>query len=165
MLEAGTDPLNIARRVTRFASEDIGLADPRALEIAVAAYQACHFIGMPECSVHLTEAVIYMSLAPKSNAVDVAYMRAKSDALNTIAEPVPLVIRNAPTSLMKDLGYGKGYKFAHDYDDKVTDMQCLPDSLKNRIYYTPGSEGVEPKFAARLNEIKELKKKAAKKTD
>ncbi len=165
MLEAGEDPLYIARRVTRFASEDIGLADPRALEIAVAAYQACHFIGMPECSVHLTEAVIYMSLAPKSNAVDVAYMRAKSDALNTIAEPVPLVIRNAPTSLMKDLGYGKGYKFAHDYDDKVTDMQCLPDSLKNRIYYTPGSEGVEPKFAARLNEIKELKKKAAKKTD
>lgn len=165
MLEAGEDPLYIARRVTRFASEDIGLADPRALEIAVAAYQACHFIGMPECSVHLTEAVIYMSLAPKSNAVDVAYMRAKSDALNTIAEPVPLVIRNAPTSLMKDLGYGKGYKFAHDYDDKVTDMQCLPDSLKNRIYYTPGSEGVEPKFAARLNEIKELKKKAAKKND
>lgn len=165
MLEAGEDPLYIARRVTRFASEDIGLADPRALEIAVAAYQACHFIGMPECSVHLTEAVIYMSLAPKSNAVDVAYMRAKSDALNTIAEPVPLVIRNAPTSLMKDLGYGKGYKFAHDYDDKVTDMQCLPDSLKNRIYYTPGSEGVESKFAARLNEIKELKKKAAKKTD
>lgn len=165
MLEAGEDPLYIARRVTRFASEDIGLADPRALEIAVAAYQACHFIGMPECSVHLTEAVIYMSLAPKSNAVDIAYMRAKSDALNTIAEPVPLVIRNAPTSLMKDLGYGKGYKFAHDYDDKVTDMQCLPDSLKNRIYYTPGSEGVEPKFAARLNEIKELKKKAAKKTD
>ena len=165
MLEAGEDPLYIARRVTGFAPEGIELADPRALEIAVAAYQACHFIGMPECSVHLTEAVIYMSLAPKSNAVDVAYMRAKSDALNTIAEPVPLVIRNAPTSLMKDLGYGKGYKFAHDYDDKVTDMQCLPDSLKNRIYYTPGSEGVEPKFAARLKEIKELKKKAAKKTD
>lgn len=165
MLEAGEDPLYIARRVTRFASEDIGLADPRALEIAVAAYQACHFIGMPECSVHLTEAVLYMSMAPKSNAVDVAYMRAKSDALNTIAEPVPLVIRNAPTSLMKELGYGKGYKFAHDYADKVTDMQCLPDSLKDRVYYTPGSEGVEPKFAARLNEIKELKKKAAKKTD
>ena len=165
MLEAGEDPLYIARRVTRFASEDIGLADPRALEIAVAAYQACHFIGMPECSVHLTEAVLYMSMAPKSNAVDVAYMRAKSDALNTIAEPVPLVIRNAPTSLMKDLGYGKGYKFAHDYADKVTDMQCLPDSLKDRVYYTPGVEGVEPKFAARLNEIKELKKKAGKKSD
>ena len=165
MLEAGEDPLYIARRVTRFASEDIGLADPRALEIAVAAYQACHFIGMPECSVHLTEAVIYMSMAPKSNAVDVAYMRAKSDALNTIAEPVPLVIRNAPTSLMKELGYGKGYKFAHDYADKVTDMQCLPDSLKDRVYYTPGVEGVEPKFAARLNEIKELKKKAGKKSD
>lgn len=165
MLEAGEDPLYIARRVTRFASEDIGLADPRALEIAVAAYQACHFIGMPECSVHLTEAVLYMSMAPKSNAVDVAYMRAKSDALNTIAEPVPLVIRNAPTSLMKELGYGKGYKFAHDYADKVTDMQCLPDSLKDRVYYTPGVEGVEPKFAARLKEIKELKKKAGKKSD
>lgn len=165
MLEAGEDPLYIARRVTRFASEDIGLADPRALEIAVAAYQACHFIGMPECSVHLTEAVLYMSMAPKSNAVDVAYMRARSDALNTIAEPVPLVIRNAPTSLMKELGYGKGYKFAHDYADKVTDMQCLPDSLKDRVYYTPGAEGVEPRFAARLKEIKELKKKARGDTD
>ena len=160
MLEAGEDPLYIARRVTRFASEDIGLADPRALEIAVAAYQACHFIGMPECSVHLTEAVLYMAMAPKSNAVDVAYMRARSDALNTTAEPVPLVIRNAPTSLMKELGYGKGYKFAHDFDDKITDMQCLPDSLKDRVYYIPGNEGVEPKFASRLAQIRELRKKA-----
>ena len=160
MLEAGEDPLYIARRVTRFASEDIGLADPRALEIAVAAYQACHFIGMPECSVHLTEAVLYMAMAPKSNAVDVAYMRARSDALNTTAEPVPLVIRNAPTSLMKELGYGKGYKFAHDFEDKITDMQCLPDSLKDRVYYIPGNEGVEPKFASRLAQIRELRKKA-----
>lgn len=159
MLEAGEDPLYIARRVTRFASEDIGLADPKALQIAVAAYQACHFIGMPECSVHLTEAVIYMSLAPKSNAVDVAYMRAKSDALNTTAEPVPNVIRNAPTRLMKELGYGKGYKFAHDYEDKVTDMVCLPDSLKDRVYYTPGKEGLEPRFQLRIEEIKELKRK------
>ena len=116
MLEAGEDPLYVARRVTRFASEDIGLADPRALEIAVAAYQACHFIGMPECSVNLTEAVIYMSLAPKSNAMETAYNSAKEDALTQLAEPVPLNIRNAPTSLMKDLGYGKGYKYAHDFE-------------------------------------------------
>ena len=160
MLEAGEDPLYIMRRVTRFAAEDVGLADPRAVEIAVAAYQAAHFIGMPECAVHLAEAVIYMSLAPKSNAVDVAYMRAKSDALNTLAEPVPMNIRNAPTRLMKELGYGKGYKFAHDYEDKVADMQCLPDSLKDRTYYIPGMEGVEPRFKARLDEIKALKEKA-----
>ncbi len=160
MLEAGEDPLYIMRRVTRFAAEDVGLADPRAMEIAVAAYQAAHFIGMPECTVHLAEAVIYMSLAPKSNAVDVAYMRAKSDALNTLAEPVPMNIRNAPTRLMKELGYGKGYKFAHDYEDKVADMQCLPDSLKDRTYYIPGMEGVEPRFKARLDEINALKDKA-----
>ena len=160
MLEAGEDPLYIMRRVTRFAAEDVGLADPRAVEIAVAAYQAAHFIGMPECAVHLAEAVIYMSLAPKSNAVDVAYMRAKSDALNTLAEPVPMNIRNAPTRLMKELGYGKGYKFAHDYEDKVADMQCLPDSLKDRTYYIPGMEGVEPRFKARLDEINALKDKA-----
>ena len=110
MLEAGEDPLYVARRVTRFASEDVGMADPKALEIAVAAYQACHFIGMPECTVHLTEAVVYMSLAPKSNAMEVAYNTARVDALNMIAEPVPLVIRNAPTKLMKDLHYGKGYQ-------------------------------------------------------
>lgn len=163
MLEAGEDPLYIARRVTRFAAEDIGLADPKAVQLAVACYQACHYIGMPECSVHLTEAVVYMSLAPKSNAIDVAYMRAKNDALNTLAEPVPLVIRNAPTRLMKDLGYGKGYKYAHDFEDKVADMQCLPDSLKDRVYYTPGQEGLEPRFAARIDEIKTLKAKAKSK--
>ena len=164
MLEAGEDPLYIARRVTRFAAEDIGLADPKAVQLAVACYQACHYIGMPECSVHLTEAVVYMSLAPKSNAIDVAYMRAKNDALNTLAEPVPLVIRNAPTRLMKDLGYGKGYKYAHDFEDKVADMQCLPDSLKDRVYYTPGQEGLEPRFASRIDEIKALKAKAKAKS-
>lgn len=158
MLEAGEDPLYVARRVTRFASEDVGLADPRALELAVAAYQACHFIGMPECSVHLTQAVIYLSLAPKSNALDVAYMTAKKDALDMLAEPVPLVIRNAPTKLMKDLGYGKGYAYAHDYDDKLTNMQCLPDSLLGREYYHPTEEGLEGRFKARLEEIKEWKK-------
>lgn len=158
MLEAGEDPLYIARRVTRFASEDVGLADPRALEIAVAAYQACHFIGMPECSVHLTEAVVYMSLAPKSNAIDVAYMSAKKDAVTRLAEPVPLVIRNAPTKLMKELDYGKGYQYAHDTADKLTNMQCLPDSLLGREYYRPTEEGVEGRFKARLEEIKEWKK-------
>ena len=119
MLEAGEDPLYIARRVTRFASEDVGLADPRALELAVAAYQACHLIGMPECTVHLTQAVVYLSLAPKSNALYVAYGRAKKDALTMLAEPVPLVIRNAPTKLMKELEYGKGYQYAHDSEFSV----------------------------------------------
>lgn len=159
MLEAGEDPLYVARRVTRFASEDVGLADPRALEIAVAAFQACHMIGMPECCVHLTQAVVYLSLAPKSNALDVAYMQAKSDALNMLAEPVPLKIRNAPTSLMKDLGYGKGYKFAHDYENKITDMQCLPDSLVGKTYYRPTEEGLEVRFKNRLEEIKNLRGK------
>lgn len=159
MLEAGEDPLYVARRVTRFASEDIGLADPRALEVAVSAYQACHFIGMPECSVHLTEAVVYMSLAPKSNSLYVAYERAKKDALTMLAEPVPLVIRNAPTKLMKELDYGKGYQYAHDTADKLTNMQCLPDSLLGKEYYFPTEEGTEAKFKARLEEIKDWKKR------
>lgn len=159
MLEAGEDPLYVARRVTRFASEDIGLADPRALEVAVSAYHACHFIGMPECSVHLTEAVVYMSLAPKSNALYVAYERAKKDALTMLAEPVPLVIRNAPTKLMKELDYGKGYQYAHDTADKLTNMQCLPDSLLGKEYYHPTEEGTEAKYKARLEEIKDWKKK------
>ncbi len=158
MLEAGEDPLYIARRVTRFASEDVGLADPRALEIAVAAYQACHFIGMPECTVHLTQAVVYMAMAPKSNALYVAYGRARKDALEQLAEPVPLVIRNAPTKLMKELDYGKGYEYAHDTADKLTAMQCLPDSLSGREYYAPTEEGLEAKYKARLAEIKRWKK-------
>ncbi|WP_415930267.1 replication-associated recombination protein A [Zhenpiania hominis] len=158
MLEAGEDPLYIARRVTRFASEDVGLADPRALELSIAAYQACHFIGMPECSVHLTEAVVYLSLAPKSNALYMAYEHAKKDALNDLAEPVPLVIRNAPTRLMKELDYGKGYQYAHDTEEKLTDMQCLPDSLKEREYYRPTKQGLEAKLRERLMRIKEWKK-------
>lgn len=158
MLEAGEDPLYIARRITRFASEDIGLADPRALEIAVAAYQACHFIGMPECSVHLTEAVVYMSLVPKSNSLYVAYETAKKDALEHLAEPVPLVIRNGVTKLMKELDYGKGYKYAHDYKEKLTDMQCLPESLSGREYYKPTDQGTEGRFKTRLSEIKAWKK-------
>ena len=158
MLEAGEDPLYIARRVTRFASEDIGLADPKALEIAVAAYQACHFIGMPECSVHLTQAVVYMSVAPKSNALYMAYEHAKCDAAKMLAEPVPLVIRNAPTKLMQELNYGKGYQYAHDTADKLTNMQCLPDSLLGTTYYQPTTQGLEARVKARLDEIKRWKK-------
>lgn len=162
MLEAGEDPLYIARRVIRFASEDVGMADSRALEIAVAAYQACHFIGMPECSVHLTHAVVYLSLAPKSNALYVAYESAKKDALTQLSEPVPLVIRNAPTRLMKELEYGKGYQYAHDTADKLTDMQCLPDSLKGREYYHPTEQGSESKYKARLTQIKAWKQEHQK---
>ncbi len=164
MLEAGEDPLYVARRVTRFASEDVGLADPYALQIAVAAYQACHFIGMPECTVHLTEAVVYMSLAPKSNALYTAYEQAKVDAVRQLAEPVPLVIRNAVTDLMKNLEYGKGYQYAHDTSDKLTDMQCLPDSLLDREYYRPTTQGKEEAYRERLLQIKEWKKRNAKKT-
>ncbi len=157
MLEAGEDPLYVARRVIRFASEDVGLADPRALEIAVAAYQASHFLGMPECTVHLTEAVVYMALAPKSNALYTAYEEAKKDAVKQLAEPVPLVIRNAPTALMKELHYGEGYQYAHDTEAKLTNMQCLPDSLKDRRYYRPTEEGEEEKLKKRLSEIMEWK--------
>ncbi len=157
MLESGEDPLYIARRIVRFSAEDVGLADPRAMELAVAAYQACHFIGMPECSVHLTEIVVYLSLAPKSNAMETAYMAAKADALNMLDEPVPLVIRNAPTVLMKQLNYGKGYQYAHDYKEKMTAMQCLPDSLKDRTYYRPTDQGLEPRYRERLEAIKAWK--------
>lgn len=165
MLEAGEDPLYIARRVTRFASEDVGLADPKALEIAVAAYQACHFIGMPECSVHLTEAVVYLSLVPKSNALYLAYERAKRDALTQLSEPVPLVIRNGVTKLMKELDYGKGYQYAHDTAEKLTDMQCLPDSLLGREYYQPTEQGAEAKFKTRFEQIKAWKQQKKKETD
>ena len=157
MLEAGEDPLYVARRLTRFASEDIGLADARALEIAVAAYQACHFIGMPECSVFLTQAAVYLSLAPKSNALYLAYERAKQDALTQLTEPVPLALRNGVTKLMQDLNYGKGYQYAHDAPDKLTTLQCLPDTLVNRVYYQPTDQGQEAKWKARLEQIKDWK--------
>lgn len=159
MLEAGEDPLYVARRVVRFASEDVGLADPRALELAVAAYQACHFIGMPECSVHLTQAVVYLSLAPKSNSLYTAYEAAKTDALRQLAEPVPLVIRNAVTPLMAREGYGQGYQYAHDAQDKLTTMQCLPDSLKGKTYYHPTGQGLETRFKTRLEEIRAWRKR------
>ena len=158
MLEAGEDPLYVARRVIRFASEDVGMADSKALEVAVAAYQACHFLGMPECSVHLTHAVVYMSLSPKSNALYMAYEAAKGDAMSQLAEPVPLVIRNAPTRLMQELDYGKGYQYAHDTQEKLTNMQCLPDSLLGREYYRPTDQGYEARYRERLEEIKRWKK-------
>lgn len=163
MLEAGEDPLYVARRIIRFASEDVGLADPRAMEIAVAAFQACHMLGMPECSLNLTQAAVYMSLAPKSNALYTAYSAAKKDASDMLAEPVPLVIRNAPTKLMKELNYGKGYVYAHDTKEKLSSMQCLPDSLKDKTYYIPTEEGVEGKFKARLEAVKEWKRKNSEK--
>lgn len=163
MLEAGEDPLYVARRVTRFAAEDVGLADPRALELAVAAYQACHYIGYPECNVHLTQAVVYLSLAPKSNAMETAYLTAAADARMMLAEPVPLVIRNAPTRLMKDLDYGKGYQYAHDAEEHITNMQCLPDSLVGRAYYQPTDQGMESRFRERLEWIKAWKAEHAPK--
>ena len=153
MLEAGEDPLYIARRITRFASEDIGMADSRALEVSVAAYHACHFIGMPECCVHLTHAVVYLSLAPKSNALDAAYLSARKDANEMLAQPVPLHLRNAPTKLMKQLDYGKGYKYAHDYESKLTVMRCLPDTLLGREYYIPTVQGREARVRERMQEI------------
>lgn len=157
MLEAGEDPLYVARRVVRMASEDIGMADSRALEICIAAYQACMYIGMPECSVHLTHAVTYLALAPKSNALETAYFAARDDAYATMEEPVPLHIRNAPTKLMKDLGYNKGYEYSHDYAHHMTDMVCLPDKLKDHKYYIPSHEGSEAKVARRMDQIHAIK--------
>ncbi|HHY42350.1 MAG TPA: replication-associated recombination protein A [Thermoanaerobacterales bacterium] len=154
MLEAGEDPLYIARRMIRIASEDIGLADPKAIEQAVAAFQAAHFVGMPECSTSLAQAAVYLALAPKSNALYTAYLEAKEDALQTIAEPVPLHIRNAPTKLMEELGYGKGYKYAHDFENKVAAMQCLPDNLSGKEYYRPTASGEEQLFSQRKKQLK-----------
>ncbi len=162
MLEGGENPLYIARRLIRFASEDIGLADPRAMEIAIAAYQASHYNGMPECNVNLTQAVVYLSVAPKSNALYKAYDKAREDALNTLSEGVPLQIRNAPTKLMDDLGYGKNYQYAHNYENKVTNMTCLPDKLKDSVYYEPTEQGLEKKFKDRIKYIKNLKEKNGK---
>jgi putative ATPase len=143
MLEAGEDPLFVARRMIRMASEDIGLADPRALAMAIDALKAVEFIGMPEGKLALAQLAVYLSLAPKSNAVYEAYSAAQQDATESLAEPVPLHLRNAPTRLMKDLGYGRGYKYAHQYDERITDMQCLPENLKDRQYYEPTDQGLE----------------------
>ena len=157
MLEGGENPLYIARRLIRFASEDIGMADSQALQVAVAAYQACHFLGMPECDVHLTHAVTYLAMAPKSNALYTACEECKRDVKEYRDEPVPLQLRNAPTGLMKELHYGEGYQYAHDYEDKLTTMQCLPDSLKDRRYYLPTQEGAEKAVKERLQAVREWK--------
>ncbi len=157
MLEGGEDPLYVARRLVRMASEDIGMADSRALEICIAAYNACHYLGMPECNVHLTHAVVYLCLAPKSNALEVAYNTAKEDARKTFDLPVPMQIRNAPTQLMDELGYGKNYEYSHDYAYHMTDMQCLPDPLKDKHYYEPSDQGSEIKVKKRMEQIKAIK--------
>ena len=159
MLEGGEDPLYIARRLIRFASEDVGMADSQALNVAVAAYQACHFLGMPECDVHLSHAVVYLSMAPKSNALYTAVENCKRDVKNGQAEPVPLQLRNAPTRLMKDLEYGKDYEYAHDTEEKLTRMECLPESLAVTVYYHPTDQGDEEKVKKRLQEIKEWKRR------
>ena len=153
MLDGGDDPLYIARRLIRFASEDVGMADPQALPLAVSVYQACHFLGMPECDVHLTHAVVYLSMAPKSNALYTACEACKKDVKELPAEPVPLQICNAPTGLMKELNYGKGYIYAHDTEEKLSRMQCLPDSLAGKRYYYPTEQGQERKVKERLEEI------------
>ncbi|WP_273234706.1 replication-associated recombination protein A [Ileibacterium valens] len=162
MLEGGEDPLYIARRMVRMASEDIGLADSRALEICIAAYQACHFLGMPECSVHLTHAITYLALAPKSNALETAYFAARDDALQTLEQPVPLHICNGETKMMKDLGYGKGYEYSHDYPMHMTDMECLPPSLTGHHYYRPTDQGSESKVAKRMEQITHIKSQLRK---
>ena len=153
MLEAGEDPLYIARRVVRMAVEDIGLAEPNALALCMAARDAVDFIGMPEGNLALAQAVVYLALAPKSNALYTAYSDVQQDVERTSAEPVPLHLRNAPTGLMKHLGYGKGYQCAHNLEDKVADMQCLPDNLKDRTYYRPTNEGVEKRIREKIEEI------------
>lgn len=157
MLEGGEDPLYIARRCVRFASEDVGLADPNALLLANAVWDSCHNLGTPECNVHLTQIVIYLSLAPKSNAMEETYNRAAADAQNMMAEPVPLQIRNAPTRLMKSLDYGKGYTYAHDTDEKIARMSCLPESLQGRRYYTPTGLGREASMKARLQAVRDYR--------
>ena len=157
MLDGGEDPLYIARRLVRFASEDIGMADSNALQIAVSVYQACHFLGMPECDVHMAHAVVYLSMAPKSNSIYMACKACEADVRDMPAEPVPLHIRNAQTQLMKELDYGKGYVYAHDTKDKVAHMQCLPDTLKDRRYYQPGEQGDEKQVKERLNRILQWK--------
>lgn len=159
MLEAGEDPLYVARRLIRFASEDVGMADSQALQIAVAAYQACHFNGMPECNVNLAHAVVYLSMAPKSNALYVGYGKAREDAAKMLTEPVPLQIRNGVTGLMRELHYGEGYQYAHDTEEKLTRMQCLPESLQGKKYYEPTGEGQEAKIKEKLEQIEKFRNK------
>ncbi len=161
MLESGEDPLYVARRLVRMASEDIGLADPAALGIAVAAMQAADFVGIPEGNLALAQAAVYLALAPKSNALYTGYGEAQKDLQTTASEPVPLHLRNAITPLMRHEGYGRGYQYAHDEPDKVADMDCLPPSLSGRRYYQPTDEGLEQRLRARMEEIRNIKSRRA----
>jgi putative ATPase len=161
MIESGEDPLYLARRMVRMASEDIGLAEPNALAVTLAAKDAFDFLGAPEGHLALAQAAVYLSLAPKSNAVYTAYGTVMEDVRKTEADPVPLHLRNAATGLMKNIGYGEGYKYAHNFDEKVTDMSCLPDNLANRTYYQPADQGFEQRLRARLDEIRKLKSRSA----
>jgi putative ATPase len=160
MLEAGEDPLYVARRVVRMAVEDIGLADPNALSLCMAARDAVDFLGMPEGNLALAQAVVYLSVAAKSNALYTAYGSVQQDVEQTSADPVPLHLRNAPTALMKGLGYGRGYEYAHDLESKVADMQCLPDNLRGRVYYQPTNEGLEKRIRERMDETKRRRVRA-----
>jgi putative ATPase len=150
MLEAGEDPLYIVRRLIRFASEDVGMADPQALTVSVAAQQAIHFVGMPECNLAIAEAVVYLATAPKSNSLYRAYSEVQHDIRKTGNQPVPLHLRNPVTPLMREVGYGKGYKYAHEYEGHFVEQQNMPDSLRDRRYYTPSDEGYEKEVGARL---------------
>ena len=162
MLEGGEDPVYIARRMVRFASEDVGLADNRALAIALNATEAVRLVGLPECKLALAQAAVYLSVAPKSNAVYQAYSDVVSDVQRTFNEPPPLHIRNAPTRLMKELGYGRDYQYAHDLEEKVADMQCLPASLEGRKYYHPTDQGTERQIREILERVQERRKRSAR---
>jgi putative ATPase len=162
MLEAGEDPLYLARRMVRFASEDVGNADPQALQVTLAAQQAFHFIGLPEGKLALAQAAVYLATAPKSNAIYTAYASAETDVRQEGALPVPLHIRNAPTGLMKKLGYGKGYRYAHSYPGGYTHQEYLPEKLKGRIYYHPTDRGFEKAIGDRLLKWRKLKEKKPK---
>jgi putative ATPase len=159
MIEGGEDPVYLARRLLRMASEDIGLADPQALPLAAAGLQAVRAVGLPECALALAEVAVYLSLAPKSNALYTGYSNARRDVAETVNDPVPLHLRNAPTRLMKELGYGKHYQYAHDIEDGVADMQCLPDTIQNRRYYRPGSRGFEAELGRRMEKVAEIRKR------
>ena len=160
MLESGEDPLYLARRLVRMASEDIGLAEPSALAVTLAAKDAFDFLGVPEGNLALAQAAVYLALAPKSNAVYTAYGEVIDDVHKTEADPVPLHLRNAVTGLMKNVGYGQGYKYAHDFDEKLTDMTCLPDNLSGRTWYKPTDQGFEQRLRARLEEIRKVKSRS-----
>jgi putative ATPase len=159
MLESGEDPLYVARRLVRFASEDVGNADPQALDVALAAKDAAHFLGMPECNTALAQCVSYLAAAPKSNAIYVAYNLAARDALTDVASPVPLHLRNAPTKLMKSLDYGRGYKYAHDEAEGVAGMSCLPEHLRERRYYQPTSRGEEQRMKNALDSARQIRER------